>query len=136
MQTQVVIEEHEMPLELSRLFEGARRNLRWFSENAERLDAFNRYRGRYVAAAGGELFIGGSRAEVEQLARAKYPEEMPHIRRIPAEKRAWIYASTTTQIGPSRCSRRRITTKSQGVDRCQPFIVPPSITYLDQYLQY
>ncbi len=92
MYSQVVIEEREMPLELGRLFEQARRNLLWFNENAKRLDVFNRYRGRYVAAAGGELFVGDSRAEVERLARAKYPDEAPHIRRIPAEKRAWIYA--------------------------------------------
>jgi hypothetical protein len=92
MHSQVVIEEQEMPLDLGRLFEQARRNLLWFNENAERLDVFNRYRGRYVAAAGGELFVGASREEVERLARAKYPNETPHIRRIPAEKRAWIYA--------------------------------------------
>lgn len=93
MHSQVVIEEREMPQELGQMFEQARRNLLWFDENAERLDVFNRYRGRYVAAAGGELFVGDSRVEVEQSARAKYPDEAPHIRRIPAEKRAWIYAS-------------------------------------------
>ena len=93
MHSQVVIEEHEMPPELGRLFEQARHNLLWFSENAERLDVFNRYRGRCVAAAGGELFIGDNREAVEQLARAKYPDDTPHIRRIPAAKRAWIYAN-------------------------------------------
>lgn len=93
MYSQVVIEEREMPPELGRMSEQARRNLLWFNENAERLDVFNRYRGRYVAVAGGELFVGDSRAEVERLARAKYPDEAPHIRRIPAEKRAWIYAN-------------------------------------------
>jgi hypothetical protein len=98
MRSQVVIEEREMPLELGRLFEQARRNLHWFNENAERLDVFNRYRGRYVAVAGGELFVGDSRAEVERLARAKYRDEMPHIRRIPAEKRAWIYAGQRRMV--------------------------------------
>lgn len=92
MYSQVVIEERDMPPELGQMFEQARRNLLWFNENAERLDVFNRYRGRYVAAVGGELFVGDSRAEVERLARAKYPDETPHIRRIPAKKRAWIYA--------------------------------------------
>ncbi|MBI1760801.1 MAG: hypothetical protein HYR56_05120 [Acidobacteria bacterium] len=53
MHSQVVIEEHEMPPELGRLFEQARRNLLWFSENAERLEVFNRYLGRCVAATGG-----------------------------------------------------------------------------------
>lgn len=98
MYSQVVIEEREMPLELGRLFEQARRNLLWFNENAERLDVFNHYRGRCVAVAGGELFVGDSRAEVERLARAKYPDEAPHIRRIPAEKRAWIYAGQRRMV--------------------------------------
>ena len=97
MNSTFVIEEQELSPELNQLFEQARSNLLWFSENAERLGVFNRYRGRFVAAASGELFVGDSRAEVEQLARGKYPAEMPHIRRIPAEKRAWIYASQCDQ---------------------------------------
>ncbi len=101
MHLQVVIEEHEMPPELGRLFEQARRNLLWFSENAERLDVFNRYRGRHIAVAGEELFVGDSRVEVEQLARAKYPAEMPHIRRIPADMRAWIPINVQIEDGTS-----------------------------------
>lgn len=92
MNNGVIIEEHEMTPELARMFEQARRNLRWFSENAERLEVFKRCRGRYVAASGGELFVGDSRAEVERLAREKYPDEMPHIRYIPREKLSRIYA--------------------------------------------
>jgi len=46
-----------MPPELGRLFEQARRNLLWFNENVERLEVYKRYRGKYVAAAGGELFV-------------------------------------------------------------------------------
>ena len=90
MYSSVVIGELELTPELGRQFEQARRNLLWFSEHAERLEVFKRYRGRFIAVAGGELFVGDSRAEAEQLARTKHPEEMPHIRRIPVEKRAWI----------------------------------------------
>ena len=53
-----------MTPEMARLFEQARRNLFWFSENAERLEVFKRCRGRYVAAAGGELFVADTPEEV------------------------------------------------------------------------
>ena len=88
----VIIEEHPMPPELARLFEQARRNLLWFSENVERLEVYQRYRGRYVAAAGGELFVADTPEEVRRLAREKHPDEMPHVRYIPREKRYRIYA--------------------------------------------
>jgi len=81
-----------MPAEMARIFEQARRNLFWFSANAEKLGVYERYRGRYVAAAGGELFVAETPEEVERLAHEKYPEEMPHVRYIPREKRSRIYA--------------------------------------------
>src|SRR5713226_2395246 len=93
MNQQVIIEEHEMTPEMARLFEQARRNLFWFSENAERLEVFKRYRGRHVAAAGGELFVADTAEEVERLAHEKHPDDLPHIRYIPREKRYRIYAS-------------------------------------------
>ncbi len=93
MSSQVIIEEHAMTPEMARLFEQGRRNLFWFSENAERLGVFKRYRGRHVAAAGGELFVADTAEEVERLAREKYPDELPHVRYIPREKRYRIYAS-------------------------------------------
>jgi hypothetical protein len=40
MGQQVIVEEHEMTPEMARLFEQGRRNLFWFSENAERLGVF------------------------------------------------------------------------------------------------
>ena len=82
-----------MPPEMARLFEQGRRNLFWFSENAERLGVFKHHRGRYVAAAGGELFVADTPEEVERLAREKHPDDLPHIRYIPREKRFRIYAS-------------------------------------------
>ncbi len=92
MNQQVTIEEHEMPPEMAGIFEQARRNLFWFSENAERLEVYKRYRGRYVAAAGGELFVADTPEEVRRLAQEKQPDEMPHVRYIPREKRYRIYA--------------------------------------------
>jgi hypothetical protein len=92
MNQQVTIEEHEMPPDLARMFAQARRNLLWFSENAEGLEVYNRYRGRYVAAAGGELFVADTPEEVERLAHDKYPDEISHVRYIPLEKRSRIYA--------------------------------------------
>jgi hypothetical protein len=92
MNQQITIEEHEMPPGLARMFAQARRNLLWFSENAEDLEVYNRYRGRYVAAAGGELFVADTPEEVERLAHDKYPDEIAHVRYIPLEKRSRIYA--------------------------------------------
>lgn len=52
MSHEVVIEEHEMSPDMSRLFDQGRRNLLWFSKNAKRLEVYELHRGRYVAAAG------------------------------------------------------------------------------------
>ena|SRR5437660_10339669 len=92
MSPQVIIEEHEMTPEMARLFEQAERNMVWLSEHAEELEIFKRHRGRYVAAAGGELFVADTPEEVESLARQKHPDEMPHVRYIFREKRSRIYA--------------------------------------------
>jgi Family of unknown function (DUF5678) len=92
MNQQVTIEEPEMTPEMARLFEQAERNMVWLSEHAEELEIFKRYRGRYVAAAGGELFVADTPEEVERLAREKHPDEMPHVRYIFREKRSRIYA--------------------------------------------
>jgi hypothetical protein len=92
MKGQVIIEEHDMPPELGRLFEQARRNLLWFNENVERLEVYKRYRGKYVAAAGGELFAADTPEELRRLTNEKYPDDMPHVRYIPREKHYRIYA--------------------------------------------
>jgi len=93
MSQQVIIEEHEMTPEMARLFEQGRHNLFWFSENAERLGVFTVHRGRYVAAAGGELFVADTPEEVRRLAEEQHPDELAHVRYIPREKRFRIYAS-------------------------------------------
>src|SRR6202040_2371372 len=82
MNQPVTIEEHEMPPDLARMFAQARRNLLWFSENAERLGVYQNCRGRYVAAVGGELFVADTPEEVERLAHDKHPDEMSHVRYI------------------------------------------------------
>jgi len=93
MNQQVTIEEHEMPPDLARMFEQAKRNLLWFSENAERIGVYQNCRGRYVAAVCGELLVADTPEEVRALAQRKHPEEMPHVRYIPREKRYRIYAN-------------------------------------------
>lgn len=94
MSQQVTIEEHEMPPDLARMFEQAKSNLFWFSENAERLGVYENCRGRYVAAVGGELFVADTPEEIERLAHDKFPNEMAHVRYIPIEKRSRIYAAS------------------------------------------
>ena len=92
MNKPVIIEELPHDPEFERLFAQAYRNLMWFSEHAEELEVFKKHRGRYVAAADGELFVADTAQEVERLAREKHPDEMPHVRYIPREKCYCIYA--------------------------------------------
>ncbi len=89
----VVIEELPYDPEFDRLFEQAHRNLMWLDRHVKELKVFKLYRGRFVAAAGGELFVADSREEVGRLAREKHPDEMPHIRYIPRRKLYRIYAN-------------------------------------------
>ena len=93
MNKPMVIEELPYDPEFARLAEQGLRNLLWFSEHAEELEVFKKYRGRYVAAAGGELFVADTAEEVERLVRAKHPDEMPHVRYILRHKGPRIYAS-------------------------------------------
>src|SRR2546423_1064478 len=76
MNQQVTIEEHPTTPEMAPLFEQAERNMTWLSEHAEELEIFRRHRSRYVAAAGGELFVADTPEEVERLAREKHPDEI------------------------------------------------------------
>ena len=59
-----IIEELPHDPGFERLFAQAYRNLMWFSDHADELGVFKKHRGRYVAAAGGELFVADSREEV------------------------------------------------------------------------
>ncbi len=93
MNKPIVIEELPYDPEFARVFAQAERNLVWLSEHAEELGVFTQHRGRFVAAAGEEFFVADSRKAVEQLAHAKHPDEMPHVRFIPLEKCKRIYAN-------------------------------------------
>ena len=92
MNPQFIIEEGPPDAESTRVFELAGRNRHWFNDHAMELQVFKLYRGRYLAASKGELFVGDSREEVERLALEKHPEDVPHIRYIPKEKAYRIYA--------------------------------------------
>ncbi|MCI0487153.1 MAG: DUF5678 domain-containing protein [Blastocatellia bacterium] len=92
MSKQVIIEDHLMTEEMALAFEKARRNLMWFDEHVEELEVYKRYRGRYVASAGGELFVADTPEEIERLVHEKYPDDLPHVRYIPREKLDRIYA--------------------------------------------
>jgi hypothetical protein len=65
----------------------------WFNGRAKELGVFKLFRGCYVGADGGELFVADTAEEVERLAREKYPDELPLVRYIPREKLYRIYAS-------------------------------------------
>ena len=71
-----------MPPELAIRFEKARRNLLWFNEHVRELEVYERYRGRYVAAASEELFVADTPQEIDQLVHDKYPDEVPHVRTV------------------------------------------------------
>ena len=92
MSKPVIIEELPHDPEFEGAFAKAERNREWFSQHAKELDVFQKYRGRYVAAAGGELFVADTPEEIDRLVRDKYPDEVPHVRYILREKCDRIYA--------------------------------------------
>ena len=92
MSDTVIIEDLPLTPEMALLFEKAKRNVKWFSDHAMELEVFKRYRGKYVAASGGELFVADTADEVRRLAKEKYPDDLAHVRYIPKEKLSRIYA--------------------------------------------
>jgi len=92
MSKQLVIEDEPLTPELARAFENARRNLLWFDAHVVELEVYKRYRGKYVASAGGELFVADTAKEVRRLALEKHPDDLAHVRYIQREKRDRIYA--------------------------------------------
>ncbi len=93
MSKPVIIEELPYDPELESAFAKAERNGTWFSEHAKELGVFEKYRGRYVAGAGGELFVADTPEELRCLVSDKYPDEVPHVRYILREKCDRIYAN-------------------------------------------
>ena len=91
MSSPVIIEELPYDHEFERTFAKAERNRAWFREHVKELEVFKKYRGRYVAAAGGELFVADAAEQIDQLVRDKYPDEVPHVRYILRERCDRIY---------------------------------------------
>jgi hypothetical protein len=92
MSKQLVIEDEPLTPELARAFESARRNRMWFNDHVTELEVYKRYRGKYVASAGGELFVADTPEEIHRLLRENYPDEVAHVRYIQREKLDRIYA--------------------------------------------
>lgn len=92
MSKPLIIEEEEMTPELAHAFESARHNLEWFDDRVREREIYKRYRGKYVGAAGGELFVADTPDEIDRLIDEKYPNEQAHVRYIPLEQRDRIYA--------------------------------------------
>ena len=67
-----------------------RRNAQWLG--AHNPSFFDQFRGRYIAAASGEVFVSDDAWEAQRLALAMYPEDVPCVRYIPREKLIRIYA--------------------------------------------
>jgi len=58
---------------------------KWIYEHFTEL--VNKYAGKYVSVAGGELVaVGDSAIEVDDAARKKYPTIIPSVLRIPKEE--------------------------------------------------
>ena len=93
MSKPLVITDEPLTPELARAFENARRNLLWFNEHVEELEVYKRYRGKYVASAGQELFVADTAREVRRLALEKHPDDLAHVRYIQRENLSRIYAS-------------------------------------------
>jgi len=91
MSKQLIIEDEPLTPEMARQFENARKNLLWFNNHVDELEVYKRYRGKYVASAAGELFVADTPEEIDRLIKEKYPDEHPHVRYIPLEKRYRIY---------------------------------------------
>jgi len=73
---QVVMEEVTDPQEVAKAkaqMEQARRNSAWLHAHAHEI--FTRHRGKFIAIAGEELFVGETPEEAIALAKAAHPED-------------------------------------------------------------
>jgi uncharacterized protein (DUF1330 family) len=60
-------------------------NQKWIQEYFEEL--VEKYGGKYVSVAGGELVaVGDSVSDVDEAARAKYPDVVPSVLRVPKQE--------------------------------------------------
>ena len=73
---QVVMEEVTDPQEIAEAqaqMEQARRNSAWLHAHAHEI--YTRHRGKFIAVAGEELFVGDTLEEAIALAKASHPED-------------------------------------------------------------
>jgi hypothetical protein len=67
------------------------RNVKWFEEHA--IEIGQKYPGKHVVVAGGELFVGDTFRETRDRASLAHPEDQGvFIRYIPADRGPRLYA--------------------------------------------
>lgn len=92
---QITMEEINDPAELARFsdqWSQAERNSAWLQAHAHEI--YSQHRGKFIAIAGEELFVGDTPAEAHNLAKAAHPEDQGSISRyIYPKKMARIYAN-------------------------------------------
>jgi len=67
------------------------RNAEWLSEHWMLLQD-EQYKGRWVAASEGEIFVADDRWEAERHALDKHPHDVPYTQFVQSEKYFRIYA--------------------------------------------
>ena len=92
---QVVMEEVTDPQEIAEAqaqMEQARRNSAWLQAHAHEI--YTQHRGKFIAVAGEELFVGDTLKEAIALAKAAHPEDKGLLSQyIYLEKMARIYGN-------------------------------------------
>ncbi len=89
MSTQPVSQGRLSPEEAKR-FQEDMEDMQWFDEHVHEI--FETCKGKYVAVANKELFVGDTVEEVLMAVRAKYPDRHPNIDYVnPNPPRVMIY---------------------------------------------
>ena len=73
--------------ELAR-FRAYQGDVRWRSKHDAEI--CEKYKGKYIAVANQEIFVGDTPEEVFEKAQAKYPNSDPHVEYIPLKKEFWL----------------------------------------------
>src|SRR4051812_44856604 len=87
------VTDSEVESEINRVIDLAGKNRQWFNDHAQKLNVFDRYRGRFIAVSQGELFFGDTPEEVELRAQETHPDDIPFIHYIPKKKAYRVYAN-------------------------------------------
>jgi hypothetical protein len=86
----MIIAERPADPELAQSLDKFRRNGEWLTKHGSGL--FDRYRGKYIAVSGGEVFAADDACEAERLAEAKHPDDEPFVQWVPRDRCPRIYA--------------------------------------------